>query len=323
MSAAALLETLTARACPVCGSTDDSQERFSERIDPARLGALSYSSRKEPEYMRLRLVICPSCELLYAPRIPDRERLARAYEATGYEGAEEAGYAAASYAEAIRRRLRDFPEARSALEIGTGNGALLKHLRALGFAQAIGIEPSIEAVRAAEPEVAPLIRVESFDPARLPIAEFSLVIANQTLEHVAEPLSLLGAARALLRPGGALMIVSHDYRHPLMRLLGARSPIIDIEHLQLFSRRSLRRALEQAGFTAIDVGPFANRYPLHYWLRLAPLPRILKRVLHASLRQGEGWGGRVGRLTLRASVGNMIAWARADSVRSLRTIPIG
>ena len=63
-----------------------------------------------------------------------------------------------------------------------------------------------------------------------------------------EPLALLASARALLKPGGLLMMVSHDYRHPLMRLLGARAPIIDIEHLQVFSRASLAFALERAGF---------------------------------------------------------------------------
>ena len=39
------------------------------------------------------------------------------------------------------------------------------------------------------------------------------------------------------------MLVSHNYRHWLMRLLGARSPIIDIEHLQIFSPASLAVAL--------------------------------------------------------------------------------
>jgi SAM-dependent methyltransferase len=312
-TAAPSLDALVARACPVCGNTDDSRERYPERIDTGRLGPMSYSSRKDPEYMSLRMVVCPACELLYAPRIPHREYLDRAYCASDYDGAEEARFAAVSYAGAIRRRLFDLPQPRSALEIGAGSGALLVHLRDLGFSELVGIEPSTAAACAAEPEIRPLIRLESFTPASLPRASFSLVIANQTLEHVTDPLALLGAARALLRPHGALMIVSHDYRHCLMRLLGARSPIIDIEHLQLFSRASLRVALERAGFGAFKIEAFANRYPLHYWIRLAPLPRGLKRALYRRLRgQDEGWCTWIGRLMLRASVGNMMAWARAD-----------
>ena len=240
MTAAVPLASLTPRACPICGNADESRERYPERIDPARLGALSYSSRKEPEYLNLRMVVCPGCELLYAPRVPPREYLERAYAGTGFDAAGEARHAAASYAEALRARLRELPDRHSALEIGAGNGALLTHLRSLGFAEVIGIEPSIAAVRDAAPEVRPLIRVRSFGPGDLPEAHFSLVVANQTIEHVAEPLALLAAVRALLKPGGLLMMVSHDYRHPLMRLLGARSPIIDIEHLQVFSRASFR-----------------------------------------------------------------------------------
>jgi SAM-dependent methyltransferase len=310
VSAAAALGPLTSRACPVCGCTDQSRRRFRERIDPARLHSLSYSSRKEPEYMSLAMVVCPRCELLYAPRIPRRERLDREYADTGYDGAEEARFAAANYAEALRGRLADLPDRQSVLEIGTGNGALLGHLSTMGFAEVIGIEPSIAAADEAAPEMRPLIRVESFDATRLPSTHFSLVIANQTIEHVAEPQALLVSMRALLKPGGLLMMVSHDYRHPLMRLLGARAPIIDIEHLQVFSRPSLAMALERAGFAKVEIGSFANRYPLHYWTRLAPLPQRLKRALYPRLRAPNGWGGHIGRLEFEASVGNLIAWAQ-------------
>jgi SAM-dependent methyltransferase len=295
------------RACPVCGDTDTTREMFAERIDPTRLGALSYASRKEPEYMRLRLVVCPSCDLLYAPRVPPPDLLARAYAAAGYDTDAEARHAADSYAEALRGRLDSLPDRASALEIGAGNGALLERLRTLGFAELVGIEPSREAARAAHTDLRLSIRIECFDPGSLPAAHFTLVIANQTIEHVPAPLELLSAAHRLLKPGGLLMLVSHNYRHWLMRLLGARSPIIDIEHLQIFSPASLAAALRRAGFPGADIQPFANEYPLHYWARLLPIPPGLKRPLYGWLRRSDAVGG----LMLRASVGNMIAWARA------------
>ena len=189
-------------------------------------------------------------------------------------------------------RLGELPDRSAALEIGTGNGALLAHLRALGFAEVLGIEPSRAAADSAEPDVRPMIRVESFDAERLPESKFALIIANQTLEHVENPYGLLEAARRLLRPGGALMAVSHNYRHPLMRLLGARSPIIDIGHLQVFSPRSLEFALKRARFGAVEIRPFANRYPLHYWVRLMPIPRAIKRPLHGWLRRASAGEGR-------------------------------
>ena len=296
-----------ARACPVCGSTDATHERFAERLDPKRIGSMSYASRKEPEYMSLRMVVCPGCDLLYAPRVPSAQYLAGVYADTGFDSDAEARCAALSYAEALRGWLDRLPDRASALEIGAGNGALLAHLRALGFSRLVGIEPSRAAAQSAAPDLRPLIRIESFDPKALPPAQFSLIIANQTLEHVRDPCALLSAARALLKPGGALMSVSHNYRHWLMRLLGARSPIIDIEHLQVFSPTSLRIAIERAGFKDAQIRPFANRYPLHYWIRLAPIPQSLKRPLHVRLRRGGADG--MGAWMLRASVGNMSAWA--------------
>ncbi len=299
-----------ARACPVCGDTDATREMFAERIDPARLGALSYAARKEPEYMRLRMVVCPRCDLLYAPRVPPPDFLARAYAAAGYDSGAEACHAADSYAQALRRRLDLLPDRQSALDIGAGNGALLERLRTMGFAELIGIEPSREAARWAPPDLRSSMRVECFDAGTLPAAHFTLIIVNQTIEHVPAPLELLAAAHGLLKPGGLLMLVSHNYRHWLMRLLGARSPIIDIEHLQIFSPSSLRAALRRAGFSEADIEPFANEYPLHYWARLLPILPGLKGPLQGWLRRSE----RVGGFMLRASVGNMIAWAARGSV---------
>jgi SAM-dependent methyltransferase len=308
-------QALVPRACPVCGNTDGTRELYPERLSAKRLDAMSYASRKEPDYMSLRMVVCPHCDLLYAPRIPPEEFLARAYAETGYDSGAEARAAAASYAEALSGMLDQLPDRASALEIGTGNGALLTHLQEFGFGELVGIEPSREAARGADRAVRDLIRVEGFDPSLWPAGHFTLVIANQTLEHVHDPFRLLGAARRLLRPGGALMIVSHNYRHWLMRLLGARSPIIDIEHLQVFSPASLAFSLRRAGFGEPRIRSFVNRYPLRYWVRLMPVPALLKRPMLAQLGREGGVGGvgGVGGWMLAASVGNMMAWARVGA----------
>ena len=307
------LANLALRPCPVCGSTDEADEMYPQRLDLSRVDAMSYSSRKEPEYMSLRMVVCPGCELLYAPRVPSSSFLAGAYAETEYDSDAEARYAAASYAESLHGLLERLPDRDSALEIGAGNGSFLAHLRQMGFAQVTGIEPSRNAANAATPDLRPLIRIESFDAAKLPHAHFSLIVANQTLEHVEDPYRLLSAIRSLLKPGGAVMIVSHNYRHWLMRLMGARSPIVDIEHLQVFSPGSLTSALVRTGFAVPEVKPFKNRYPLHYWVRLLPLPRGIKRPLHTWLRGRAG--GWLGGAEIRLSVGNMLAWAKVSKVQ--------
>jgi hypothetical protein len=119
-----------------------------------------------------------------------------------------------------------------------------------------------------------------------------------------DPVSVCRGAYDLLQPGGALFVVCHDRSAPLNRVLGRRSPIYDIEHLQLFSPRSLKAMLEQSGFNRVRHWPIRNRYPLRYWTSLAPLPMELRKWLVASL-------DRVGlsAFSLSLPVGNVAAVA--------------
>jgi hypothetical protein len=94
-----------------------------------------------------------------------------------------------------------------------------------------------------------------------------------------EPLSLLREVRALLRPGGVFVAVCHDFRALSARLLGWKSPIFDLEHMQILSAAGLHTLLGRAGFAAVEVQPIWNRYPARCWMRLLPLPDGLRRRL--------------------------------------------
>lgn len=73
--------------------------------------------------------------------------------------------------------------------------------------------------------------------------------------------------------------VSHDYRAWTARVLRERSPIFDIEHLQLFSRVSLKCLYESSGYEKVEVGRTTEIYPLVYWLKLSPLPSGAKKIV--------------------------------------------
>ncbi len=303
---AAILDRLQGRDCPVCGTPERGARPFlSASIDPARIGALSYASRKVPEFMRFRLVCCGTCETVYAAEAPGAEALARAYRDAGYDSAEEARYAARTYAESLAPRLGPERHGGTALEIGAGSGAFLQELLDLGFAEVIGVEPSHDAVAAAPAALRPHLRIGVFDPTQHAPGSLSLICCFQTLEHVPDPCGLTRAAYDLLRPGGRIAFVTHDYRAPINRLLGRRSPIIDIEHMQLFCPASLRRLLGGAGFGEVAIGSIRNRYPLRYWLRLLPLPGPLKPATLA-VAQALGLGQR----SVGLNVGNLLSVAR-------------
>lgn len=253
--------------------------------------------------MRLRLVSCPTCDLVYASPVPSPEALAQAYEAAAFDSAEEAGYAARSYAEQLGDLLAALPDLRGALDIGTGEGAFLAELLKLGFTDVAGVEPSSAPIAAADPAVAELIEHGVFQAGIRPPGSLSLVTCFQTIEHVPDPAKLVAEAVELLKPGGILALVCHDRRAPINRVLGLRSPIVDVEHMQLFSPSSVVELLRRAGLQGIEHRPIRNRYPVRYWARLAPLPERLQAAVSSGLER-SGLGGR----PLTVPVGNLLAW---------------
>jgi len=268
------------RSCPVCHTAFKQAKVFVEKnIDPAKLSGFSFASRKEPEFMCHRLVQCPTCDLVYADQPPDEGDLAHAYHTADYDSSEEANDAAAAYIKAIQPTLSRLERHQSALEIGAGTGIFLERLSHAGFTELVGIEPS-RAARASAPEYRRAwIREGMFEQQDYAPGSFDLICCFMTMEHVRDPNIVANAAFHLLRSGGAFVTVTHDYRSLVNRLLGNRSPIIDIEHMQLFSERSARHLFESSGYADITVNAFANTYALRYWMRLTPLPRGIKSAL--------------------------------------------
>lgn len=293
---------MVSRACPICGS-DSQYSVFKEAsFDASRWDRFAFSSRKTPEYMHYRLLECRRCDVLYANPLPTRESLEAAYREAAFDSGEEARHASDAYARFLPMILPRLPRADAALDIGTGDGAFLEHLVGAGFERVVGVEPSRAPVEAARPAVRGLIRQCPFRASDFEKQSFSLVTCFQTLEHVYDPLALCQSAFDLLHPGGAVLLVCHDRRALSARVLGTRSPIFDIEHLQLFSRDSLSYALRQAGFASVATHSVVNRYPLSYWVKLFPLPGSAKTPALAALKRSG-----LGRVTLPLAAGNFAA----------------
>lgn len=267
------------RPCPVCGTPSNEAALFlAENINHAKLSAFSFASRKTPEFMSHRLVSCPVCDLVYVPQPPTGNELAQAYHQAEYDSNEEAEDAADAYARAIQPILDLLQRCESALEIGTGTGVFLKRLNQAGFSELVGVEPSTAAIASASPEQRAWIRQGVFEESAFTPCSFDLICCFMTMEHVPDPATVARSAYQLLRPGGAFVTVTHDRRSLVNRLLGKRSPIIDVEHMQLFSDASLVALFERTGYEHIEAKAFSNRYALSYWLRLTPLPASMKSL---------------------------------------------
>ncbi len=238
--------TMTARPCPVCSGQGQSHVFAEANFDFDRLDGFAFASRKVPEYMHYRLMHCPTCDVLYASPLPEAGSLFSAYREAAFDSELEARCASRTYGRFLPSIMSRLPDKHGALDIGTGDGAFVEELLSRGFDGVQGVEPSSAPVAAAK-HVRPLIRQSVFRSEDYPAGSMSLVTGFQTIAHVHDPRATCRGAMRLLKPGGAFFLIGHNWRARSARILGRRSPIFDIEHLQLRSPRSATYLPEAAG----------------------------------------------------------------------------
>jgi SAM-dependent methyltransferase len=269
-------------------------------LDLERLTEASFSSRKLPEYMHCRLMRCGQCDLVYSSPAPTLAFLTASYRDASFDATTESEYAARTYVACLRGagRLQPVP----ALDIGAGDGAFLRELVRNGFDDVSGYEPSVAPVAAANPDIRDRIRPELFDASQVAGESLGLVTCFQTIEHVDDPLQLVTDMQRILRPGGTAFLIAHDVDALSAKIMGFKSPIFDVEHLQLFNRRSAAALMSTAGFRDIHIFQIENAYPIAYWVRLFPLPALLKTALLRTLNGPLAW---LGQRLLRLPAGNL------------------
>jgi SAM-dependent methyltransferase len=287
------------RACPLCGG-EDATVVVEATLDESRLTASAFASRKLPEYMHSRMVECNKCGMLYANPVLLQQSLAEAYKGASFDSGVESRLAAITYRAVLEPHLAALPSRNSALDIGAGDGAFLEELLALGFQSVTGVEPSEAPIAAAKPTVRGYLKCGVFAAEQFAAESLDLITCFQVIEHVWDPVKIAVDAHALLKPGGLFLIVAHNRRAFSARMMGTKSPIFDIEHLQLFDRSTGAALMRTAGFESIAIRSLRNRYPIAYWIKLFPLPKIAKAAVN--------WMARVsgiGKLLLSLPAGNL------------------
>jgi SAM-dependent methyltransferase len=258
------------RSCPACGGSGE--ERFPSNVVEAKFSATTFASRKSPELMHHALALCQVCSSLFVETLPNSKELIQNYVEASFDSQVESEFAAKTYVKYLAklRLLRG----KKVLDIGCGDGTFLKLALLSGASSVLGVEPSRGALKSAG-EMNRLIREGSFESCDFS-EEFDLVTCFQTLEHLSRPDETLTMISDAVTTGGHIAVVCHDRLSIVNRLLGRKSPIFDVEHLQMFSRDGLEALIRSSGFYVIHSRAILNRYPLGYWLRLFPLPRRVK-----------------------------------------------
>jgi SAM-dependent methyltransferase len=171
---------------------------------------------------------------------------------------------------------------RRVLSIGCGTGATEAHLQAAG-AEVFGVDVAAAAVAIARRRLScVLVGDIEVDPLpELQPGSFDLVLCGDVLEHLRFPEHVLRRLHGFLVEDGVLLVsVPNATHYSVVRELAWRrnwryedAGLFDRGHYRLFTRSSLLRMLEQAGFgveAVTSIRPLGRKAKLLRWL-LTPL----------------------------------------------------
>ena len=299
------------RRCPVCFDSNKNSVIFqNENIDKKKITSFTYASRKNPEFMCHEMVRCLNCDLVYVTVPPDKLKLSEAYHAADYYNSEEALDAAETYIKHSNEVLSKLNLKSKILEIGSGSGDFLYSLKKKGFINLTGIEPSISAINSAHPEIKSHLQEGIFQVDDFKEMNYDLVCCFMTMEHVYDPREITESVNKILKKGGYFVIVIHNYRSLVNRILGKKSPIIDIEHMQLFSKKSIKLLLNNTNYQDIHIKSVCNRYSINYWVRLLPIFSLIKTIFIKLLKIFN-----LDNIKININVGNMIISGKKTNTR--------
>jgi len=228
--------------------------------------------------MHLELWKCTKCATLYCPKPDSQTFLADEYGSAAYDSGEEAVDAAVAYADNLEKlvNLKDI----SVLDVGAGDGAFISECQKRGARKIFGIEPSVAAIDSAPADLQVFLRLGTLDRTTKFIEKFDLVTLFMTIEHVADPNTIFDSLKSCLNVGGRIAIVCHDRLSFVNRILQTKSPIFDIEHQQIFTKKGITLLFERMDMEVEYCNSFKNSYSLRYWIRLLPIPKPIRAVIN-------------------------------------------
>lgn len=150
----------------------------------------------------------------------------------------------------------------SLLDVGCAKGGFALVLKAARpELQVDGLEPDVAAAAVAEPRLRTLFHGRF--PNGLGGRTYDCVTFLDSLEHMIDPWSALRSARTLLNAGGCVVASIPNVRHiSVLRQLLMNGEwryedqgLLDRTHLRFFTRRSMMRLFEEAGYAVEVIEP--------------------------------------------------------------------
>ncbi|HEV3256244.1 MAG TPA: class I SAM-dependent methyltransferase [Gemmataceae bacterium] len=237
------------------------------------------------------VVQCLECGLCFTNPRPDRHSIGQFYPADYRPHQPRAGQRRparrplAWHLPGQPWRTLPWPGPGRLLDFGCGNGSFLERVRRQGW-DVTGIDVARVAVQRTRDDGGLRVLAGTLPHPELAAASFDVMTMWHSLEHVHDPLAVLGEAHRLLSPSGKLLVAVPNLDSLPFRWFAQAWVGLDLpRHLTHFTPGTLYRMLRRAGF---KVGPV--RMVRHSnWLRssAAVAERLLRRPRwHCWLKAG-------------------------------------
>lgn len=297
--------------CPICDSTENYTVLYKNNFSEFDFNANTFSARRIPDCIHYQMVRCNNDNLVRANPVLEQVDLDILYRNSKLTYEEEINNLTISYLDSLKDILRILPENAKILEIGCGNGFMLKALFDLGYKEVFGIEPSIDAIQKADKDIIKNITADVLRPGIFKQNEFDFIFFFQTLDHIRDPIFFLSICYDFLIPGGFILAFTHDVESLSAKFLKDKSPIIDIEHPYLYSKETIRKIFEKSKFIPLKIYSPKNLVSLKHLIRLIPLSKSIKISL---LNSGNGLLNLLLNIRLKVRLGNICIIAKKQSL---------
>ncbi len=258
-------------ACNLCGSDDIRvlhPARYRHEAQATDLTDTFKSSSSEQ--LTHQLVACASCGLKYVnPRLR-AEVVLESYAG----GADEQFVSQARGRELTFNKCLDVIDGvwqrppGTLLDIGTGGGSFPFVASKRGW-QVDACEPNRWLCEWGQKNYGLPIRPGTVFEQRYPSGSYDLVTLWDVLEHTADPKAEIAETHRLLKESGLLVVNYPDIGSWIARLMGRSWVFLLDVHLYYFTRTTIKKLLENAGFDVIAIRPHYQRLSLGYVLRRA------------------------------------------------------
>ncbi len=225
------------RACPACGADDVANEILSSLSD-----FQFFTDQQGLNRADHTVVVCASCGLLYTNPCYTPAGFQQLFEKAGLSY----GHTAGRIVEQVDWLTQQFPEATSLLDVGCGNGDLIKALPAT--LQRCGMDVDQHTLDAAKKD-APDIDFSVCDfEGLLSLPQSDVITLFHVLEHLAKPGQFLKQLRQLAKPKAALVVEVPIVDRAAVEQDRDIVGFFTIQHLTHFSQASLAQMMLKNGW---------------------------------------------------------------------------